>query len=51
MLSCFGIPKYAPDQLSCGFGEGFEVIVTAQMWQQSGAFEIIGKVPNVRGFE
>ena len=45
MLSCFGLPKYKPDQITCKVGEGFEILVTAQMWQQAQAFEIIGRVP------
>lgn len=45
MLSCFGLPKYDPKQLSCEPGEGFEIIVTAQMWLNSQAFEILGLVP------
>ena len=47
MLTCFGIPKQAPQAYRCGFGEGFEVLVTAQLWQRSGAFEIIGTFPPV----
>ena len=45
MLSCFGLPKLKPEEFSCGVGEGFEVMVTAQMWLQSQAFEILGKTP------
>ena len=45
MMSCFGIPKYNPKDLACNAGEGFEVLVTAQMWQRSQAFELLGKVP------
>lgn len=45
MMTCFGIPKYDSKDLYCGSGEGFEVLVTAQMWQRSQAFEILGKVP------
>lgn len=45
MLSCFGIPKYDPKQLNPAPGEGFEIIVTAQMWLNSQAFEILGIVP------
>lgn len=51
MLTCFGIPKYDAKYLSCGAGEGFEVLVTAQMWQRSQAFEILGKVPYYYGSE
>ena len=45
MLSCFGVPKKKPIEFSCDFGEGYEVIVTAPMWQRSGAFEILGRYP------
>ncbi|MBR6669149.1 MAG: histidine phosphatase family protein [Ruminococcus sp.] len=45
MLSCFGLPKLNPKEISCPSGEGFEIIVTAKMWQQSQAFEILGVVP------
>ncbi len=45
MMTCFGIPKYDAKYLSCDVGEGFEVLVTAQMWQRSQAFEILGKAP------
>lgn len=45
MLSCFGMPKFNPNDLSCDFGEGFSVLVTAQMWQTGNAFEILGRLP------
>ena len=45
MLSCFGLPKYDPKTLSTDFGEGFDIIVTAQMWLNSQAFEILGYCP------
>lgn len=45
MLSCFGLPKYSPDILNAPFGEGFDIIVTAQMWLNSQAFEILGYCP------
>lgn len=45
MLSCFGLPKYDPKQLNSDFGEGFDIIVTAQMWLNSQAFEILGYCP------
>ena len=45
MLSCFGLPKCKPLEYACGFGEGFEVMVSASMWQRSGAFEIVGRFP------
>lgn len=45
MLSCFGLPKRQPMDYSCDFGEGFEVLVTASMWQRSEAFEVLGTYP------
>ena len=45
MLSCFGLPKRQPMDFTCDFGEGFEVLVTASMWQRSEAFEIMGTYP------
>lgn len=45
MLSCFGLPKYDPKQLNADFGMGFDIIVTAQMWLNSQAFEILGYCP------
>lgn len=43
MLSCFGVPKRNPMEYACDFGEGFEIMVTASMWQRSEAFEIMGR--------
>ncbi len=48
MLVGFGLPKEDPRTLECPSGEGFEIIVTAKMWQQSQAFEILGVVPYER---
>lgn len=45
MLRCFGIPKYEPDVLTAKFGEGFDIIVTTNMWLNSQAFEILGYCP------
>lgn len=45
LMAAFGLPKIDPKELSCEPGEGFEIIVTAKMWQQSQAFEILGKIP------
>jgi alpha-ribazole phosphatase len=44
ILSALGIPKYRPSLLTSDFGEGYEIIVTAQMWQTMGSFEILGKL-------
>lgn len=45
MLSCFGLPKINPNDLYIDAGEGAEILVTADMWQRSQAFEIVRKVP------
>lgn len=45
ILSCFGLPKYKPTEITCNPGEGFEIMVTAQLWQQAQAFEIMGRAP------
>ncbi len=45
MAASFGMPKLKAGQLSLDFGEGIEVIVTADMWQRSGCFEIAGRIP------
>ncbi len=45
MLSCFGLPKFSPNDLVCDFCEGFTVLATAQLWQTAGAFEILGRLP------
>ncbi len=48
LISAFGLPKIDPKEIACEPGEGFEVIVTAKMWQQSQAFEVLGKIPYFR---
>lgn len=45
MLSCFGLPKLKPMEFTCEVGEGFEILVTAMMWQNGNTFEILGKIP------
>lgn len=45
MMGCFGLPKYPANDYACDFGEGYTVLVTAQMWQGSGAFEVAGMLP------
>ena len=50
MMSCFGLPKYKPMEFACPMGHGYEVLVTAQMWQQGYCFEILGKVPDFGSF-
>ena len=48
MLSCFGIPKNPPSEYSCGCGEGYDVMLTTQLWHQAQAFEILGMTPYVK---
>lgn len=45
MMSCFGMPKYNPNDFACDFGEGFSVLVTTQLWQTANCFEILGGLP------
>ncbi|MBQ3919440.1 MAG: histidine phosphatase family protein [Oscillospiraceae bacterium] len=45
MMSCFGLPKFKPMEFACPMGHGYEILVTAQMWQQGYCFEILGKIP------
>jgi alpha-ribazole phosphatase len=49
MLTCFGMPKLAANELSCEPGEGFDILFTAQFWQRSQAFEILGMTPYTIG--
>lgn len=48
-MSCFGLPKLKPMDFACEPGEGWQVNVTASMWQNSCAFEIRGKIPYEAG--
>ena len=45
IMAGFGIPKYDPKELTCQPGEGFEILTSAKLWQQSQVFEILGKAP------
>lgn len=45
MLVGFGLPKLDPQSLRPEPGEGYDILVTAAMWQRSGAFEIMGLTP------
>ncbi|MBQ9140035.1 MAG: histidine phosphatase family protein [Ruminococcus sp.] len=45
LLTGFGLPKYDPKYLNAPSGEGFDLMVTAQMWLNSQAFEILGYCP------
>ena len=44
-LACFGMPKLDPTQIQTAAGEGFEIQINPQMWQQAQAFEILGQIP------
>lgn len=50
-LSCFGLPKMKPLEFACDPGEGYEIILTAQLWQMGGVFEVLGKVPYTSEFD
>lgn len=45
LLAGFGLPKIPPNEITCEPGEGFEVLVTAHLWQRSDVFEILGMIP------
>ncbi len=45
MMSCFGLPKMKPMEFACEPGEGYEILVSAMMWQNGNTFEILGKIP------
>ena len=45
MMSCFGLPKMKPMEFTCDPGEGYEILVSAMMWQNGNTFEILGKIP------
>lgn len=44
-MACFGVPKLDPKQIQTAPGEGFEIQINPQMWQQAQAFEILGLSP------
>ena len=44
-LACFGLPKLDPKQIQIAAGEGFEIQINPQLWQQAQAFEILGLIP------
>lgn len=45
MLAGFGLPKIPAQELQCQPGEGFDIHITADLWQRSQAFEILGMTP------
>lgn len=49
MMSCFGLPKMKPMEFTCDPGEGYEILVSAMMWQNGYTFEILGKIPGYGG--
>ncbi len=48
LIGCFGLQKLCPEDLQVQPGEGFELLFTAQLWQQAHAFEILGLSPYIR---
>ena len=48
LLGGFGLPNFSPHELQCQPGEGYDIYVTADLWQRSQAFEILGMVPYSR---
>jgi alpha-ribazole phosphatase len=51
ILAAMGLPKYRPSILTSDFGEGYEILVTAAMWQNTGTFEILGKLTENENIE
>ncbi len=45
MIAGFGLPKIDPNELRPEFGEGYDIHITAALWQRSGAFELLGMTP------
>lgn len=45
LIAGFGLPKIDPKELRPAPGEGYDVLVTASLWQRSGAFEVLGMTP------
>lgn len=45
MIAGFGVPKINPKELCPAPGEGYDILITASLWQRSGAFEILGMTP------
>lgn len=44
LLCGFGLPKGKPKDFMCGPGEGFEIVLSAFLWQKGPAFEITRKI-------
>lgn len=45
LLALFDIEKRNPREYFCENGRGFTVMVTPQLWQRDGIFEVMGKIP------
>ena len=45
ILSCFGVPKMKPMEFACDYGEGFDILTNAMLWQNGNTFEIVGRIP------
>lgn len=48
LMACFGLPKNPPSEYTCESGEGFDIMLTTQLWHQAQAFEILGKAPYLK---
>lgn len=44
LLCGFGLPKGKPKDFMCAPGEGFEIVLTAFLWQKGPVFEITRKI-------
>lgn len=44
LLAGYGLPKGRPADFLCGPGEGFEIILSAFLWQKGPTFEISGRL-------
>jgi alpha-ribazole phosphatase len=45
IICAFGLPKFNPRDIVPGFGTGYLISVSAQLWQTARTFEIVGQVP------
>lgn len=45
ILAICGLPRMKPTNWSCGYGEGYSVLVNAQLWSNTQTFEICDKLP------
>jgi alpha-ribazole phosphatase len=49
IIAAFGVPKIRPEDVRPGFGEGYMLNVSAQLWHSAHTFEIAGVLPATRG--